>query len=217
MHGIRVLLFGLFPGLLLCLGGCSVERWSVKTGSDLDAGLVNLHSDTPTTVAALRALKAPSVLPANRRIRPTETTQFVLSATLREYKLAVDSDYHLVIADSKGNTMIAEIPDPAALASGSRFMHGIQVARTEFDHRYLATSIFRTVNVPVCLRGIGFFDFHHDQTGMAPNAIEIHPVLDIQFNVASCPAGEEARGAAAQAVANDSVRTSVRAALRGTL
>lgn len=210
-------LSGLFPFLFLFLTACSVERWSVKTGSDADAALVNLHSDTPTTIAALRALKAPSLLPENKRIRPTETTQFILSATLREYKLAVDSDYHLVIADAEGNTMIAEIPDPAAVASDSRFMQGIQAARAEFDHKYSVTSIFRTVNVPVCLRGIGFFDFHHGQTGMAPNAIEIHPVLDIQFNTASCPAGEEDRGAAEQAVVNGSARTTVRSALRGTL
>ena len=30
--------------------------------------------------------------------------------------------------------------------------------------------------------GIGFFDPPHDQTGRAPNNIEIHPVLDITFN-----------------------------------
>jgi len=25
--------------------------------------------------------------------------------------------------------------------------------------------------------GIGFFDYNHGQTGLAPNAIELHPVL----------------------------------------
>jgi hypothetical protein len=30
--------------------------------------------------------------------------------------------------------------------------------------------------------GVGFFDFLHGQTGVAPNGIELHPVLDIVFN-----------------------------------
>ena len=34
---------------------CGVERWSVKTGTDADSGLVNLNSSTNTTIAALRA------------------------------------------------------------------------------------------------------------------------------------------------------------------
>jgi hypothetical protein len=30
------------------LSACGVERWSVKTGTDADAGLVNLASTSPT-------------------------------------------------------------------------------------------------------------------------------------------------------------------------
>jgi hypothetical protein len=35
--------------------------------------------------------------------------------------------------------------------------------------------------VPVTVTGVGFFDRIHGQTGVAPNGIELHPVLDIQF------------------------------------
>jgi hypothetical protein len=28
--------------------------------------------------------------------------------------------------------------------------------------------------------GVGFFDFMHEQRGVAPNGIELHPVLDIR-------------------------------------
>lgn len=34
---------------------CGVERWSVKTGTDADAGLIDLSHSVPTTVAELRA------------------------------------------------------------------------------------------------------------------------------------------------------------------
>ena len=163
-------------------GSCGVERWSVKTGTDPDASLVDLSQPVSTTIGYLTSLAAPSTLPSNSRVQPTETTAYVVDATLVEYKLESDSDYHLVLKDSQGNTMIAEIPDPACVGSGSPFAAGIQNARSEFDARYTVTTSFQTANVPVQVKGVGFFDFNHGQTGVAPNAIELHPVVDIVFN-----------------------------------
>jgi hypothetical protein len=162
-------------------GSCGVERWSVKTGTDADAGKINLQSTTSTTIASLTSLPAPANLPANNRISPTETTIYQLQATLTEYKLEADSDYHLVLADGSGHTMIAEIPDPACVGSSSPLLTSIQKARGEFDAKYTATGSFQTANVPVTVTGVGFFDFLHGQTGVAPNGIELHAVLDIQF------------------------------------
>ena len=162
-------------------GSCGVERWSVKTGTDADAGAINLQSTTQTTIASLDAIPAPSSLPANNRVKPTETTVYQLHATLTQYKLEADSDYHLVLSDGSGHTMIGEIPDPTCVGSGSPLLSGIQKARGEFDAEYTATGSFKTANVPVTITGVGFFDFDHGQTGVAPNAIELHAVLDIQF------------------------------------
>src|SRR3979409_1738725 len=92
-------------------GSCGVERWSVKTGTDADASKINLASTTPTTISYPRSLPAPSTLPSNNRIQPTETTVYQLQATLTQYKLENDSDYHLVLSDGSGNTMITEIAD----------------------------------------------------------------------------------------------------------
>jgi hypothetical protein len=164
---------------------CGVERWSVKTGTDPDAGLVNLSSSTANTIATMRSWTAPNPIPSNNRVAPYETTQWVLNATLVEYKLETDSDYHLVISDASGNTMIAEIPSPNCVGAGSPFGPGITNARNEFDARFTATTSFQTANIPVQIRGVGMFDFLHGQTGVAPNGIEIHPVLDIVFNPSS--------------------------------
>ncbi|MGI9060003.1 MAG: hypothetical protein ACR2H5_15645 [Ktedonobacteraceae bacterium] len=168
-------------------GSCGVERWSVKTGTDADAALINLQSPTQTTIASLISLPAPTILPTNNRIQPTETTVFQLHATLNEYKLEPDSDYHLVLSDGSGDTMIAEMASPACVASSSRLLSGIQNARSEFDARYTTTSSFQTANVPVTITGVGFFDFLHGQTGVAPNGIELHAVLDIQFDSGGTP------------------------------
>ncbi len=161
---------------------CGVERWSVKTGTDADVGLVNLNSSTNTTIAALRAPAAPNPIPANNRVSPWETTQWVLNATLTLYKLESDSDYHLVLQDADGLTMIVEIPSPTCVGAGSPFLPGITNARNEFNARFTATTSFQTANIPVQVKGVGMFDFLHGQTGVAPNGIELHPVLDIVFN-----------------------------------
>ncbi|HVR87946.1 MAG TPA: hypothetical protein VHG53_00180 [Candidatus Limnocylindria bacterium] len=160
---------------------CGVERWSVKTGTDPDAALINL-SNTTTTIASLAALPAPSPIPLNSRVRPTETTVFSITATLTVYKREADSDYHLVISDGNGNTMITEIADPQCVGAGSPLLPGIQNARAEFDARLNATTSFKTANLGVTVTGVGFFDFKHGQTGVAPNAIELHPLLDISFS-----------------------------------
>jgi uncharacterized protein (TIGR03437 family) len=147
--------------------------------------LVNLNTVTSSTIASLGALLAPSHLPDSNRVQPTETTVFVLNATLTEFKLeSDDSDYHLVLSDSAGKTMIAEIPAPNCVGSSSPFKPSISNSRSQFDARFKATTTFKTANIPVQIRGVGFFDFKHGQTGVALNAIELHPVLDIIFNPA---------------------------------
>jgi len=161
---------------------CGIERWSVKTGTDTDANLVNLNSITSTTIAALSALPAPANKPENNRVAPTETTVFVLNATLTDYVLEDDSDYHLVLKDTSGKTMIVEVPSPTCVGPGSPFLPGITNARSEFNARFTTTTSFKTANVPVQVKGVGFFDFIHGQTGVADNGIELHPVLDISFS-----------------------------------
>jgi hypothetical protein len=91
-------------------GSCGVERWSVKTGTDVDAGKITLNSTTPTTIGSLVALPAPSSLPANNRVQPTETTVYKISATLTEYKLEADSDYHLVLSDPSASEFVHQFP-----------------------------------------------------------------------------------------------------------
>jgi len=181
----------LLPGELQA---CGVERWSVKTGTDADAGLINLSSTSPNTILTMRSWTAPNPIPANNRVAPYETTVWVLNATLTEYKLETDQDYHLVLSDASGNTMIAEIPDPACVGTGSPLAAGISNARAEFDAKFTATSSFQTANIPVRVTGVGMFDFLHGQTGVAPNGIELHPVVDIVFNPAGGGGGGVVNG-----------------------
>ncbi len=157
---------------------CGVERWSVKTGTDPDARLVDLRTVVPTNIAHLRALPAPAQPPLDRRVRPVETTVWSLDARLVRYKQEDDSDYHLVLSDAGGRTMIAEIPAPECVGAASPFLPAIRVVRAAFTAAFHPmTASFQHVAVAVHVTGVGFFDFKHGQSGVAPNAIELHPIL----------------------------------------
>ncbi len=160
---------------------CGVERWSVKTGTDPDAGLVNLNSVTRTTINDLRNIPAPATPPDNARVQLTETTQYSINGILTLYKKETDVDYHIVVQDNAGRTMITELPSPACVGAASPFLAGVTSARAKFDARLSTLPSFQTANIPVLIKGVAFFDFIHGQTGVAPNGIEIHPILDITF------------------------------------
>src|SRR5258707_2943574 len=83
--------------------------------------------------------------------------------------------------------MIAEIPFPGCVGAGSPFAPQIANARAEFDGHFTATTSFQTADVPVQVKGVGFFDFAHGQHGAAPNIIELHPILDIVFTTSDGP------------------------------
>jgi hypothetical protein len=47
-----------------------------------------------------------------------------------------------------------------------------------------SSSHFTHLNGRAAITGVGFFDIPHGQTGVEPNAIELHPVL--KFTRANC-------------------------------
>src|SRR5205814_10640882 len=169
-----------FITLSITLPTCGVERWSVKVGTDPDAGLVDLTKATPVTVATMRGWAAPSPTPPPSRLAPHETTAYIINGTLIDYKKESDVDYHIVVQDGAGNTVITEIPCPCC-GIGSPFQPRMAVARQTFDGRLTAQPFFQNPNIPVRVTGVGFFDFLHGQTGVAPNGIELHTILDIAF------------------------------------
>jgi hypothetical protein len=165
---------------------CGVERWSVKTLADQAAASIGYATHTYTNIPKLRAL--PNDQPSAREA-PTETTVFQLTKThVIAFKLEGDSDIHLVLKSGiDGSTMIAEIPDPGCINANSdpaTFNAQIQIGQVRaafmayvVAHGLSLQTFFQTVDWKVTLRGVGFLDFGHGQTGVAPNAIELHPLL----------------------------------------
>jgi hypothetical protein len=158
--------------------GCGTERWAVKTLTDAAASQVNL-TPKATTIATLTALAAPQA--PTDRVAPTETTTWRLTGVrLVGFKREADRDIHLVIEDRAGRRMIVEMPktpdcDQTAPAPLRQKM---AAARQAFEARFgQPPSAFRTLSGTATITGVGFFDRIHGQTGVAPNGIELHPLL----------------------------------------
>jgi len=161
---------------------CGVERWPVKTLSDQDAALVNF-TPAASSVAALRSLAAPAALPQSSRIAPTELTAFTVTAQVVEMKLEEDRDIHLVIVEPSDPTatMITEFPDADQCSGAVASAHAqdMRTARAALVAAFgqPSSSQFTNLTGTATLTGVGFFDFLHGQTGVAPNGIELHPVI----------------------------------------
>jgi hypothetical protein len=158
----------------------------VKTLTDADGGRITF-APTPTTVAQLRTLGAPAHRPANARVAPVELTTYVIHAVVIGWKLEADRDVHLVIADpgQATGTMIAEVPSTTCdHVCSSGHTAEFRAARKALIARFgTPTSTFHTFPTPqsLTITGVGFFDFLHGQTGVAPNGVELHPVLAVGF------------------------------------
>jgi hypothetical protein len=165
---------------------CGFDRWPVKTLADRHARRVNFHPRA-TTVPALRLLRPTS---SYGRGRGVERTTYRIRVRLVETTLEADEDYHLVVADRRhpGQTMIVEFPAQSctkgALALRRR---GMAKARSAFVRAcgYPSSGSFHFLRGTATVIGVGFFDFNHGQTGVAPNAIELHPVVGFSMKV-SC-------------------------------
>jgi hypothetical protein len=140
---------------------CGVERWSVKTLKDRP----HLVRDRKTTVAHLVGLPPPASLPTTRL--PFERRVYSVLASVTLDRTEADLDHHLVLRVGQ-KTMIAETPSSLCTSGATAYR------RKQMVNARAAARLCSWARVT----GVAFFDFQHGQTGVAPNAIELHPVLD---------------------------------------
>lgn len=146
----------------------------------------------------------------DHRASPAETTIWKITATITEGKLEQDGDYHLVLQGDTKATMIGEIPNPdPAYVKNPQWLAQVKKARQAIDHQIghaLPAVDFKPEEMAVpthdrfakapmkdesksmtkigrkaVITGVGFFDSSHGQNGVAPNAIELHPIFSVQF------------------------------------
>jgi hypothetical protein len=139
---------------------CGTERWTVKTLQDRPS----LLPVQATTINFLVTRPAPHPFPAVRLAFERHVYRVTAAVTL--VRAEDDGDLHLVLRNGPLH-MIAEAPASSCIAGATPARRAqMQAARAV---------------VRLCARaqvtGVAFFDFKHGQTGVAPNAIELHPVL----------------------------------------
>jgi hypothetical protein len=134
-----------------------------------------------------------------------ELTVYSVTAALVGSKLETDNDVHLVIADPADPTatMIAEFPKrECARTKEPNLLNRMDAARTAVLATVPPLVQRMAMGAPIPpeaidpqtgkrrltpmhgsaqITGVGFFDRLHGQDGVAPNAIELHPVLDFKM------------------------------------
>src|SRR6185437_9618356 len=160
------------------------ERWSQKVLIDAAVNTINF---TPinTTVASLVNIVTPTPSSTMPRYAGVEDKTYKFSCKITIKKAETDNDYHLVLSDGT-HTLIGEIPDPAcSAAAGSAYVSQYTAARNFID-TYIGSGTYSSVNIAqVDVYGVAFVDPPHGQTGAAPNNLEIHPILKINFTSTS--------------------------------
>jgi hypothetical protein len=164
---------------------------ALRTRTDQPA---SLHTDTP-------------------RIWPIEKKTYIVRARVISAKIEEDSDIHLVISQRNATSrkMIVEFPAPTCVDSAFK-RPAIGAAREAMLSNCGAVSSSHVTELMgnVEVTGVGFWDEIHGQTGVAPNGIEIHPVLKF---TGDCSGG----GGPGAPSARPRIRTSVSRRPRRTL
>jgi hypothetical protein len=182
---------------LLCGGD---HRWDVKTLSDTPgADLVRYDMPKRHTIEYLTGRVDPHVGAHTARDpdkKHVELTIYrLIGVQVVNARIEEDADIHLVIADKYDRKMIVEFPNTLCKgATDSTHKDEMKQARDDFatlcgvpTWRTRTTKANpRDLTGTAALEGVGFFDLAHGtpQVGVAPNNIEIHPVL--QFSAENC-------------------------------
>jgi len=141
-----------------------------RRGVRCRAGAIKTLQDRPVLLPAQRVTihylvtrPAPSYLPYSRL--PFERHVFTVTGSVALIWLESDSDFHVVLTAGR-DEMIIESPGSSCDSRAFPVRrHQMTIARNHIQSCSRA---------PVT--GVAFFDFNHGQTGVAPNAIELHPI-----------------------------------------
>ena len=153
------------------------ERWVVKTLTDQESHDIDLKKSTTTTIAKIADMDVP-FNPKQAKDDRQDMEKQLLTITCKIDRVIKedDEDLHLVMHDGD-ESMVGEIvfpccPDVIDAHRRKLFerpfkqFHPFRQGQAFKDHTWQVT-------------GVVFVDFPHGQTGMLPNCIELHPIVDI--------------------------------------
>jgi hypothetical protein len=176
----------LSAALALFAAGCALSRPQVKSLRDREANRIQLERVTPTTVAALNAIRSHCGPARDRRVRDEEFQVYQVVGRIAHAKRERDHDIHIVLEDPDDprDRLVVELDDPDFRDNVlSPYREKLATARHMFVD-LVRQSGARELNdvqgITVRVTGVGFFDMKHLQVGRSRSCIELHPVLAIE-------------------------------------
>jgi hypothetical protein len=188
------------------------ERWAVKVGSDAGAPLVDIGNPVTKTLHELVNIPRPQISSDDVTRVAQERTVYIVDARLVKFRVETgktgDLDFHIVLSDDtlqfsskttiSPHSFVAEIVNPDCISGShgtvptpSRFQTQLTNVRAKFLSHFQNPDLTGGWNpgngVPVRLTGVAFFDRDHGQIGRAATVIELHPLLDVEFNPGTGP------------------------------
>lgn len=161
---------------LFIYGQCGIERINIKTCTD-----TAVIDSVPTNMSILDLilLDAPVRWSPKLKRQPLERRIATVTCFILMYKSEDDGDYHLVLSDSFGHTIIGEVLDTNCyLAKHSKYTKYYKKTRTDFKKYVTGKNSVYLGQYEIT--GVLFFDKVHNQIGVAQNGIELHPILKIK-------------------------------------
>lgn len=162
---------------------CGVERWAVKTLSDVNAAQVNLNAVRPVSIKNLNLEPAHCSGLPNARTFAQEFVLYEITGRITVARAEDDHDYHIALADpaDPSYTIVTEVADPNCNgAIQSAFRGLIMKANADLTALIAGRSIGSIVGSTVRVRGVGFYDFNHGQTGRSQSCMELHPLTSVE-------------------------------------
>jgi hypothetical protein len=127
-----------------------------------------------TTIAHLVGIPRPAHVPSTRL--PLERRIYSVVGSAEMIREESDQDLHVVLR-SGSKHLIAEAPNAPFCTPKATALRKKQMGQ--------ARSLVRPFCSKTHVVGVAYFDYYHGQTSVAPNVIELHPILGY-----SCLSGE---------------------------
>lgn len=155
-------------------GYCGQELADLKQLRDSTSSNINFNPQD-TTIANLTSLSQ-----TETTVRTlTEFNTYTIKVNLDAMRAESDSDIHVGVSDGQGHTMIVEFIAPQCDTGQPQASQIAQARADLFTECGVATSTGFTSlkGQTATITGVAFFDKLHGQFDVAPNGVELHPVL----------------------------------------
>jgi hypothetical protein len=153
--------------------------------TDAEAAMINFDPQERTVEQLIDIRRPGQADPRSRRRFAAERQTYRVRCRMVACKVSKTSAIHMMLQGDTGASMKARIPSPSDTRN-SNFSERFEAARQLILREFLPESFSRDYYLRLIpqkllhVTGVGYFAQRSGQAGMAPNGLELHPVLKIE-------------------------------------